>query len=142
VVTRTAGVVELAQLVLTRFGEADRVLHEELQLLRQPPAYNGVILVQSQGTRFARQQYFLHVVCDDATKFLLAGRALPLPCPRFLEPVYFRRSDAHDTRCFTTHAIEPGVYGKQEPTRHEKMQQWFFEPVSHDVFQSRLSSSQ
>ena len=43
--------IEFKQFVLSRFGEAGGVLHQELHLLRQSPADDGVVFVQARFSR-------------------------------------------------------------------------------------------
>ena len=66
-----------AQLVVGRLGERGDVIGDELHLLPQPAADDGVVLVQPERHRLAAIDFLLHPVPDQSLQFLAGGRTLP-----------------------------------------------------------------
>ena len=64
-----------AQLLIGRLGEGGDVFGDELQLLAQPAADDRVVLVEAEGDRFARENFFANVVADQAFQFALCSAA-------------------------------------------------------------------
>ena len=108
-------------------------MHQELHLLRQAAADDGVVLVQPEFRRLMGQQRFLQVTGHESAPFLFGRRARPLPGPGLLEPVDLGRADAHGTRRVSALALEPAVDGEQEAACEQEMQQRFSEPGFHGV---------
>ena len=58
------------------------VFGDELELLAQPPADDRVVLVESEGDRFAGENFFANVIADQAFQFACARRPPSASCAR------------------------------------------------------------
>ena len=92
---RRVGDVKLPQLSLTRFSKLSRILDEELQLLCQTAANDGVVLLEAYLLGLARHQLLVEEIVDETLQLIGAGLAQPLARPGLLQPAHIALADVH-----------------------------------------------
>ena len=79
---------------LARLGELGGVFDQELQLLRQAAADDGVVLAKAHRLGLTRQQLLVQQLVDEALQLLRARFAQPLARPCLLQPAHVAFADA------------------------------------------------
>ncbi len=77
--------VETTQVVVCRWTEPRRVIHEEFDLLRETAADDGVVLLEAHRPRFAAEQFLFQVSRDQGVQLLARRLALLQTLPRLRE---------------------------------------------------------
>src|SRR5262249_47768638 len=117
------------QLVLGRLGLSSKVFGNELQLLPQPAADDGVVLVQTERDGFARADFLPDVVANQSIQLLDRRRTLPGAVERRGERLDAALRDDNPLLCATRWHRAVGC--KDDRTEQQEMQERLFEKGLH-----------
>src|SRR5262249_48172132 len=119
------------QLVLGRLGLSSKVFGNELQLLPQPAADDGVVLVQTERDGFARADFLPDVVANQSIQLLDRRRAPPGAVERRGERLDAALRDDNPLLVGCAMRWHQTVGCKDGRTEQQEMQERLFEKGLH-----------
>ena len=130
-----------AKLCIGGLDQVRGVLDQELELLRQPPPDDRVVLLKPHLERLARHQLLGDEVGDHAAYSPGSGLAKPLPAPGLDQPPHVPFGDRHrlDRAGLLPIAIEPGIGPKQDRAGREEMDEGLPEDVHANTLRRRYA---